>query len=110
MLEGHENWVLSLAFSPDNHLFSGDGGGDILVWDLNRRRVLSSHAARVRSVALHPSGNPFVTSSFDRTLVVWDTEAGRSWRRCPLRIQTPSSRSVSARMARTWRRWMPAGM
>ena len=76
MLVGHENWVLSLAFGADNHLLSGDGGGDILVWDLNRRQVLSSHDARVRSVALHPRGDPFVTSSFDRTLVVWDAESG----------------------------------
>lgn len=55
----------------------------ILVWDLNRRQVLSGHTARVRSVALHPRGNPLITSSFDRTLVVWDGESGQQLQTIP---------------------------
>lgn len=76
LLIGHKNWVLSLAFSDDGRLYSSDSDGEIFVWNLNQRQTLGGHTGRVRSVALHPSGSPFVTSSFDRSLVLWDGETG----------------------------------
>jgi WD40 repeat protein len=72
-LEGHENWVVALAFSNDGrHLISGAGDSTARVWDLQA----GTETGRIR----FPGGSTYVYSvdfSFDGERVIAVTEDGQ---------------------------------
>ena len=79
MLRGHEDWVTSVAFSPDGRwLASGSDDGTARVWDLQVRdpsaepRVLRGHEGPIPTVAYRPDGRWLATGSGDRTVRLWD--------------------------------------
>ncbi|TPX30861.1 hypothetical protein SmJEL517_g05635 [Synchytrium microbalum] len=78
-LRGHENGVLSIAFSPDSNTLVSGGSWDKLIklWDLRQagREIanLAGHANWVNGVAFGPAGSSCIASgSGDSTVRIWD--------------------------------------
>jgi WD40 repeat protein len=79
------NGFFSLAFNPlENMLFAGTYDGSILIYNYERDRhnilfeikayknELKKHKKCVRSLSFNPSGNKFLSGSYDGTLKIWD--------------------------------------
>ena len=80
-LEGHSDWVTSVAVSPGGRwAASGSYDKTIKVWDLETgecRATLSGHEDQVWSVAITPDGERILSASFDNTIRVWEARSGR---------------------------------
>jgi WD40 repeat protein len=78
-LEGHTNWVMSVALTADGkRAISGSVDKTLKVWDLDSGRVLRTlegHTDPVNSVALTRNGRWAVSASGE-TLKVWDLDSG----------------------------------
>lgn len=80
-LDGHTNWVYSVAFSPDGkQLASGSVDATVKVWDLANGRptlTLKGHTDRVWSVAFSPDGKRLASGSVDALVKIWDVATGQ---------------------------------
>lgn len=67
--------VNALRFSRNSHwLFSGDTGGMVSVWDVNKGTLANAgykHSGMVSDLALTADGKTLVSASSDKTLVLW---------------------------------------
>lgn len=83
-LEGPEQEIISVAFSPDGkRLVAGGNDKLVYVWDMESGRLLfrlSGHAERVTALSFAPDGRKFATASQDRTIKIWEAESGREIR------------------------------
>ncbi len=80
----HRRAVTALAFAPDGGAFaSADASGLVCVHELatGRTRELGAHADEVRALAFSPDGRRLLTGGADRTVVLWDVQAGKPIRR-----------------------------
>jgi WD40 repeat protein len=73
----HDNWVMSVALSPDNRwLVTGSTGSKITLWDLTGTRQvpieLQGHSGRVNAVAFSDDGRWLAAASDDGVANVWD--------------------------------------
>lgn len=79
-LTGHEEWVYSVAVSPDGTwAVSGSDNSTVKIWDLETgacRATLQGHVGPVDSVAITPDGKRIVSGSRDDTIRVWDAVDG----------------------------------
>jgi WD40 repeat protein len=78
-LEGHDNIVWSVAFSP-NSKWVASGSAGIKVWEVESGRQIfhfDGHKALVVSVAFHPHLPWLASASYDGTVRAWDLTSGR---------------------------------
>ncbi|MFN6440359.1 MAG: protein kinase domain-containing protein [Nostoc sp. DedSLP01] len=79
-LNGHTDWVSSLAISSDGQtLVSGSGDRSIKIWNLQTtglKTTLSLHTDAVTSVAISPDNKTLVSASKDGTIKIWNLQDG----------------------------------
>ena len=81
-LEGHENNVLCLAFSPDGAMLASGSTWDdpIRLWDVATGRhlkTLAGHTGTVKAVVFSPNSAMLASGSSDNTIRLWDVATGR---------------------------------
>jgi WD40 repeat protein len=79
-LEGHSNWVRSVAFSHDSaRLASASDDRNVKIWDAHSGaclQTLEGHSDGVSSVAFSHDSARLASASDDRTVKIWDAHSG----------------------------------
>ncbi|MBD1865171.1 MULTISPECIES: hypothetical protein [Trichocoleus] len=73
-LEGHQNWVTSVSFSPDGQtIATASWDHTVRLWQRNGTpvRTLNGHSAAVSSVRFSPDGQVIASAGDDRILQLW---------------------------------------
>ncbi|KAG8725036.1 hypothetical protein FRC09_009636 [Ceratobasidium sp. 395] len=82
-LEGHEDSVVSVAYSPTGtHIASGSLDCTIRIWDARNHQPagepFQGHSDRVNSIAYSPDSACIVSGSDDKTVRIWDASTGQT--------------------------------
>ena len=72
----HDDWVLTIAFSPNGrHLATGNNKGIVKIWNIQTRRVISQlqgDMTAVYSVEFSPDGRTLVSAGYDGKIKLWN--------------------------------------
>ncbi|KAF5393606.1 hypothetical protein D9757_000021 [Collybiopsis confluens] len=98
-LEGHTQWVNSVAFSPNGmKIVSGSDDNTVRIWNAQtgeeEGKPLEGHTSWVTSVAFSPDGMKIVSGSYDNTVRIWNAQTGEEEGK-PLRGHTLWVQSVA---------------
>jgi len=121
-LHGHNGWVTQIATTTEvpNMFVSASRDNTLLVWNLNpetntwfARRSLVGHSHFVSDVVISSDGQFALSSSWDRTLRLWDLNQGVTTRRfvghtgdvLSVAFSTDNRQIVSASRDRTIKLW-----
>jgi WD40 repeat protein len=77
ILHGHNNYVLSTAFSPKGDLILSGGADNIIkLWDQRGRLIksLEGHHKSITKVVFSPDGKLFASGSDDGIILIWNKE------------------------------------
>jgi WD40 repeat protein len=78
---GHNDWVISLACSPDGkYIASGSFDQTVQVWEATTGRQVVTyrgHSGKICSVAWSPDGSYIASASYDTTVQIWEAATGR---------------------------------
>ncbi|BAZ28565.1 WD-40 repeat protein [Cylindrospermum sp. NIES-4074] len=84
-LEGHNNYVTSINFSPDGKtLASGSADNTIKIWNVatgQEIRTLKGHGKWVNTISFSPDGKTLASGSYDKTIKLWNVATGEEIRR-----------------------------
>ncbi|KAI9767962.1 MAG: hypothetical protein M1840_005274 [Geoglossum simile] len=79
-LEGHSDWVRSVAFSHNSAwLASGSYDRSVKIWDASSGeclQTLKGHSSSVHSVAFSHNSAWLASGSYDRSVKIWDASSG----------------------------------
>jgi WD40 repeat protein len=79
-LQGHSDWIESVAWSPNGMtLASGSNDHTVRLWDIRNGQcshILQGHKGEIWSVAFSSDGSTLVSGSADQTVKLWDTSDG----------------------------------
>jgi WD40 repeat protein len=80
-LKGHQDWVYSISFSPDNKLIASSGGGSdrtLRIWQCSNGKLLKTieraHNDTFR-LTYSPEGKWIATAGDDQTIKLWDVHS-----------------------------------
>ncbi len=81
-LKGHQNWVQSVAFSPDGQkIVSGSKDTTLIIWDVATGNPvgmpLSGHESEVWSVAFSPVEDLSASAGLDGQIFLWNASNGQ---------------------------------
>ncbi|NEP09679.1 MAG: TIR domain-containing protein [Symploca sp. SIO2C1] len=79
-LQGHDNVVVSISFSPDGqYLATTSEDGTARLWDLqgNQKALFQGHQGTVLGVSFSPDGQYLATTSEDGTARLWDLQGNQ---------------------------------
>lgn len=82
-LKGFDDWVTSVAWSPDGKLLAAGSYDEVQLWDLDRKSVagtLKPRAGYVRSAAFSPDGKMLALAGY-QNVQIWDVAAARRVKR-----------------------------
>jgi WD40 repeat protein len=90
-LEGHADWVRTLAFSPDGKTLASAGNDrTIVLWHtetLQKIGQFAQHEAAITAIAFSPDGSRLAAVGFENMLKIYDAASGElvgQWE-CPCR-------------------------
>ncbi|GAC1502875.1 MAG: NB-ARC domain-containing protein [Ktedonobacteraceae bacterium] len=76
-IEGHDEWVRSVAFSPQGDLLaSGNDDETVCLWDVasgQQLAALRAHSGRIYSVAFSPRNDLLASGGDEHVIHIWDT-------------------------------------
>ncbi|ODV83766.1 hypothetical protein CANARDRAFT_202344 [[Candida] arabinofermentans NRRL YB-2248] len=126
-LEGHNGWVTSLATTPihPDLLLSASRDKTLIIWQLTRdennygvaKKALKGHSHIVQDCAISPDGAYAISGSWDKTVRLWDMQAGESIKRLvghtddvlSVSISNTSRQIVSSSRDKTVKVWNALG-
>jgi guanine nucleotide-binding protein subunit beta-2-like 1 protein len=89
-LQGHRNWVTSIAttYEQSNLVVSSSRDKQLMIWELTpdgeypgyARRALNGHSETVSSAVLSSDGQFALSGSWDKTMRLWDLNTGSTVR------------------------------
>lgn len=85
LFQGHTDWVVSAAFSPDNRTaLSASQDNTLILWDIATGEALrrfTGHEDWVWDAAFSPDGTLAASASQDGTLMIWSVASGEALHR-----------------------------
>ncbi|WP_214662545.1 WD40 domain-containing protein [Amazonocrinis nigriterrae] len=81
ILEGHELWINSVAFSPNGKILASASERKVILWDVSKGEKIKQLVPpesnyRLSVVAFAPTGNILVSSGADGAIIFWDANTG----------------------------------